>query len=67
MLSAGDSPEESTLTSATFPVMTPEYASPEQIKGGPVTTASDVYSLGVLLYELLSGHRPYDIKTRNAG
>jgi eukaryotic-like serine/threonine-protein kinase len=64
MLSAGDSPEESTLTSATFPVMTPEYASPEQIKGGPVTTASDVYSLGVLLYELLSGHRPYDIKTR---
>jgi len=40
-------------------VMTPGYASPEQFRGDPVTTASDVYSLGVLLYELLSGHAPY--------
>jgi serine/threonine protein kinase len=40
-------------------VLTPEYASPEQVRGDPVTTASDVYSLGVLLYELLSGHAPY--------
>ena len=39
--------------------MTPEYASPEQIKGEPITTASDVYSLGVVLFELLTGQRPY--------
>jgi len=41
--------------------MTPEYASPEQVRGDPITTASDVYSLGVLLYELLCGSRPYDL------
>ena len=40
-------------------LMTPAYASPEQIRGDPVTTASDVYQLGVLLYVLLSGRRPY--------
>ena len=39
--------------------MTLEYASPEQVRGAPITTASDTYSLGVLLYELLSGARPY--------
>ena len=44
-------------------LMTPEYASPEQIRGEEVTTVSDVYSLGVLLYELLSGHSPYYFKT----
>lgn len=44
--------------------MTPEYASPEQVRGETVTTATDIYSLGVLLYELLTGHRPYRIKNR---
>jgi serine/threonine protein kinase len=44
-------------------VMTPEYASPEQISGGSITTASDVYSLGVVLYKLLTGQSPYRTKT----
>jgi len=44
--------------------MTPEYASPEQIRGEPITTASDVYSLGVVLYQLLTGRSPYRVATR---
>jgi eukaryotic-like serine/threonine-protein kinase len=48
---------EPTLT--IFRAFTPEYASPEQVKGDPITTASDVYSLGVVLYELLAGRHPY--------
>lgn len=55
-------PEYSQLILATtgeWRPMTPEYASPEQVRGEAVTAASDIYSLGVLLYELMTGHRPY--------
>lgn len=61
--SGGDAPDR-TLT--VFQVLTPRYASPEQIKGEPVTTASDVFSLGVVLYELLTGESPYPASVRTA-
>src|SRR5512140_453523 len=54
-------PEE---TATDLKIFTPAYASPEQVKGEAVTTASDVYSLGALLYVLLTGKRPYRVTTR---
>ncbi|HEY4841740.1 MAG TPA: serine/threonine-protein kinase [Terriglobales bacterium] len=58
-------PESGNLarTRTTERMMTPEYASPEQVRGDQVTTATDVYALGVLLYELLSGKRPFQLDT----
>jgi serine/threonine protein kinase len=52
------------LTRTGLRPMTPEYASPEQVKGESVGAASDQYSLGVVLYELLTGHRPYRMRSR---
>lgn len=51
-------------TGSMLRMMTPDYASPEQVRGRNVTTVSDVYSLGVLLYELVTGHRPYNFAGR---
>jgi len=50
------------LTLETGRALTPDYAAPEQIRGEPIGTAADIYSLGVLLYELLAGQRPYRLK-----
>lgn len=60
---SGSSAGDRTLTM--FRLLTPQYASPEQVRGEPITTASDVYSLGVVLYEVLSGRSPYP-KTSDA-
>ncbi len=56
--------DERQLTVAGLRVMTPGYASPEQIRGEPVNTATDIYSLGVLLYEVLTGSHPFPQRTR---
>jgi serine/threonine protein kinase len=61
MLAAGVDPDQAP-TATLLPIMTPEYASPEQVRGEPITTGSDVYSLGVLLYQLLTGRLPYEVK-----
>ncbi|MCA3220243.1 MAG: protein kinase [Burkholderiales bacterium] len=66
-LMEGDSAKETQLTQLAGRALTLDYASPEQIKGEPIGTASDVYSLGVVAYELLTGAKPYKLKRGSAG
>lgn len=55
------------LTRSGVHLMTPEYASPEQVLGGEITETSDIYSLGVVMYELLTGHRPHRFRSHALG
>jgi serine/threonine-protein kinase len=65
-LMEGDRAQETQLTQLAGRALTLDYASPEQIRGEPIGTASDVYSLGVVAYELLAGAKPYRLKRHSA-
>jgi serine/threonine-protein kinase len=60
-------PESSNLTEQSGRAMTPDYAAPEQILGDPLTVAADIYSLGVVLFEMLTGARPYRLERDSRG
>jgi tetratricopeptide (TPR) repeat protein len=57
--------QNTALTCTQMAPMTPEYASPEQLRGEPITTSSDIYSLGVLLYGMLTGRLPYQLRSHS--
>ncbi len=57
--------DEENQTATQMQIFTPEYASPEQVRGEKLTTATDIYSLGAILYELLTGNRPYKTESKN--
>lgn len=67
ILNAEVSAHTAEVTAMGARLLTPEYASPEQVRGEKITTSSDIYSLGVILFELLTGRRPYKLKAREPG
>ncbi|MEM8484116.1 MAG: serine/threonine-protein kinase [Bacteroidota bacterium] len=65
LIADGEMEAPEPLTETGFKAMTPEYASPEQVRAEVITTATDVYALGVILYEMLVGCRPYQFDRRS--